>query len=545
MKYKKRILLLLILVLAAALRTYRINTVPPSLSLDEVSIGYNAYSILRTGRDEYGNFMPLLLRAYDDFRPALYVYTVVPFTAIFGLTPVAVRLPSLILSVITVYLTYLISREIFYEDERKENIALISAGLMAVSPWHIYISRLGHEANLGLTVTVSMVYFLFRTVNRKSLFDALILSVLTGVSLVTYQSQKLVTPVIIGAASLLFFTQIRLIKKLWIPVLVGVLMAGYAITISLTPDALIRFKGTSAFSHDSGYYQKRLQAYIAARERNDRLGTMVNSRYAVYLTVFANNYLSHFNPIWLFHGDYREDHKVPDLGLLFPWEFITVLAGLCWLIIAYPKKQKVIFILIWLLSSALPGAITTGAPHAMRSYTFLPVWQLLSATGLVQVMKLLERNKPYLKFFYAVAVITLTTSIWYFTGQYFRVFPDSQSDSFQYAMPAAITYINDHKTEYRNIVVSNSGNLYQSYMFYLFYSGIDPTSYIKSGGTVSGGYAEIHTIGNIQFRPILWNTELKDGKTLYVGNTADFPVEVVALKSFTLKNGQPAVKAAR
>ena len=79
---------------------------PPSPSLDEVSIGYNAYSILTTGKDEYGYRLPLLLRAYDDWRPSMYVYIVIPFVKFMGLSSLAVRFPSIILSLFAVYLMF-------------------------------------------------------------------------------------------------------------------------------------------------------------------------------------------------------------------------------------------------------------------------------------------------------------------------------------------------------------------------------------------------------------------------------------------------------
>src|SRR3989338_6504816 len=106
-----------IIFLAVFLRLYNLSNVPPSVSLDEVSIGYNAFSILKTGADEYGVNFPLLLRAYDNWRPALYVYLVIPFVKIFGLNVVSVRLPSVILSVLTVVATYFLVKELLRHCE--------------------------------------------------------------------------------------------------------------------------------------------------------------------------------------------------------------------------------------------------------------------------------------------------------------------------------------------------------------------------------------------------------------------------------------------
>ena len=158
----------IIFLLAAFLRLYALAIVPPAPSLDEVSIGYNAYSILYTGTDEYGYRLPLLLRAYDDWRPALYVYLVIPFVKFMGLSSLAVRFPSIILSLLAVWMLYRIGKLLSRFNTRLHYLGEVSALLLTISPWHIYISRLGHEANLGLTLTIAGIYMLFVFILEKS-----------------------------------------------------------------------------------------------------------------------------------------------------------------------------------------------------------------------------------------------------------------------------------------------------------------------------------------------------------------------------------------
>src|SRR4030043_2030959 len=121
----------LILVLAFFLRFYKLGEVPISLDWDENSNAYNAYSILKTGRDEYGNFLPLTNRSFDDYKPPLYMYLNVPSVAIFGLTPFAARLPSAIFGFLTVPLVYLLAKKLF----EKQNIAILAAFFLAFSLW--------------------------------------------------------------------------------------------------------------------------------------------------------------------------------------------------------------------------------------------------------------------------------------------------------------------------------------------------------------------------------------------------------------------------
>ena len=102
-----------IIFFAAVLRLYQLGVTPVSPDWDEVALGYNAYSIIQTGKDEYGAFLPVVLRSYDDYKPALYTYLAIPPIFVFGLTVFATRLPSAIFGILTIFITYLLIREVF------------------------------------------------------------------------------------------------------------------------------------------------------------------------------------------------------------------------------------------------------------------------------------------------------------------------------------------------------------------------------------------------------------------------------------------------
>src|SRR5687768_12237216 len=93
-KIKPGYLLVVIMIVAAILRLWKLGSIPPGLTPDEASLGYNAYSILKTGRDEYGQLFPTVFKSFGDYKPGLYTYAVIPFVALFGLNEWTVRLPS-------------------------------------------------------------------------------------------------------------------------------------------------------------------------------------------------------------------------------------------------------------------------------------------------------------------------------------------------------------------------------------------------------------------------------------------------------------------
>ena len=109
----RNFLLIIITAIALFLRLWQIGVVPPSPDWDEVSLGYNAYSILKTGKDEYGKFLPVVLRSFDDYKPALYAYFIIPFIPLFDLDIVSVRIPSVAFGVLAVIAVYFFVKELF------------------------------------------------------------------------------------------------------------------------------------------------------------------------------------------------------------------------------------------------------------------------------------------------------------------------------------------------------------------------------------------------------------------------------------------------
>ena len=533
--------LLFILFIASFLRLYNIFYVPPSASLDEVSIGYNAYSVLKTGGDEYGNKFPLLLRAYDDWRPALYVYLVAPFVQIFGLDVLAVRLPSIILSALTVIATYFLVRELF--AKRETTLALLSGLLLAISPWHVYISRLGHEANAGFAFVVFATLFFVKTMNNlNNKFYLFISAIFFSLSLYTYQSEKVFVPLLIISLVVLYRKELLRIKKYFLLSLIIFIIFTVPIFVaSLSPNALIRFSGTSVFSNHPLYVQNA-KKFIKAKESNDIVGQIINNRKFTSFYIFASQYLSHPDPKWLFQNSGNESFKAPNVGLFYFWQLPLMLIGIIIFILTkkFLAKTKVIVIL-WIAFSFIAPAITTEVPHAMRAYNVLPAFILMIAVGLVEGMSLIKEGSIKKTSILLITVIAVIEFI-NFSRSYFVLFPKYQSDSFQYALSKAIPFVLDNEKHYDRVIFSNEKNLYQSYMFFLFYSKYDPVVYQKEGGTKSGGFAEIHSFDKYEFRPIKWEKENKDPDIVYIGNNEDFPENVETIKTVNYLNGELRVK---
>src|SRR3989338_5575152 len=181
--------IILILFLAAVLRFVQLGKNPPGLYWDEGSLGYNAYSILTTGRDEHGEFLPLTrFKAFGDYKPPGYIYATVPSIALFGLNEFAVRFPSALAGVAMVWLTYLLVKELFpvhlggvQGHPRGVQAATLAALLLAISPWHVQLSRVAFEAMLAAALNLAGIYFFVKTIRKSGwyLIPAAIFFVLT------------------------------------------------------------------------------------------------------------------------------------------------------------------------------------------------------------------------------------------------------------------------------------------------------------------------------------------------------------------------------
>ena len=541
LKSRITLLFLSILILAGFFRFYKLNSVPPGVSLDEASFGYNAYSVLETGKDEYGYKMPLLLRAYDDWRPGLYLYFIVPFIRVFGLTAISVRLPSVLSSLIVVSTVYFLTLKLLKIKKENLFIPLLAMVFLAISPWQVYLSRFGHEVNFCLTFSILGIYFfiLFADKPKHKTIYLILSAIFFVLTFYTYQSQKIFTPLLVLSMIVIYRKELWSEKKtLLFSSVIGLIVAIPIFVVSLSPNALIRFQGTSIFSHQSDLLERASIRTLHDSLSKDYLGSWWDNRRLEITGSVLRNYFSHFDPTWLFFNTGKENHKVPSLGLLYLWELPLILLGSYFLVKGdFPIKSKKL-ILAWILISPLAGSITTQSPHAMRFYDILPIPQILSSLGVAFLVRGKSRRKVLILL---VGIIMLSSSALF--HYYFINFPYEQSDSFQEGLKDSIKYAIANENSYDKIVISNQRQGYQSYMFYLFLSKYLPQKYLSQGGTISGGYNEQHSIGKYEFRPIDWGSEKSKIKTLYLGNFDDFPEGVKTINKFNLLNGQVSMVA--
>src|SRR3989304_380315 len=223
----KRFILFSILILAFLLGFWKVGSVPPHLTPDEAALGYNAYSILKTGKDFWGQGFPIIFKSFGDYTPGLYVYLAAPFIAAFGLTEFAVRVPNAIFGVGVIYFIYLIARIIFEKSkyENFERVAFFALFLSAINPWLIHFSRGAWPPNLALLLTLIGIYFFLKSLEKSRLI--LVSAIFFALTLLSYQGAKLSSAIVIILLGLFFINHLKKLDK---KIILGSLVAGIIIS---------------------------------------------------------------------------------------------------------------------------------------------------------------------------------------------------------------------------------------------------------------------------------------------------------------------------
>lgn len=541
-KIKSNYILILILIIGGIFRLWQLGSVPISPDWDEASLGYNAYSLLHTGKDEYGKSLPIILESFGDYKPAFYSYLAIPSVAIFGLNLFAVRLPSALFGIATIAAVYYLVSILF----KRKDIALLSSLLLALSPWHIQFSRVAFETNVGLAFNIFGALFFIAGLKRPWLLTLSALSF--GFSIHTYQSEKVFVPLLVLFLCIIFIKSFLKLSKKWIFIagFVGLVVI-FPIVVSLISDSntLGRAKGVSIFSERTHEFNDNIKKLELDKKNGDILGQIQNNRRVFYAKQAISNYLSHFDLNWLFVKGDIPRHHAPNMGLLYHIELPFLLIGIYSFIFGNFSKRTKALLFAWFFIAPLPAALTTGVPHAVRTMNFLPTFQIFIAIGIISSLQylltkkiLIIRKTLGIIFIIGSLVFLYSFNIFYYLNQYFIQMNYYYSQDWQYGYKEAVKKTNELSSSYSKVVVANDGYLDQSYIFYLFYLAYNPEQYQKEAKKDEF----TRSFGKYEFRPINWETVKNSNNILFVGMPDDFPAEAESYSDINFRDGKPAIK---
>lgn len=368
----------IIILVAAAARLGGLTRFPPGLHQDEAANAWNAYCLLKTGRDQAGAPWPIFYyRALGENRSALFLYVLLPFQAAWGLNVWTTRLPAAVGGVLTVLLMYWVGRRLFGDPA-----GVLAAGLLAINPTHIQMSRWGHEASLTpLLVLAPLAAWLwagFPPAARSgppSTVRAALAGLLAGVCCYGYPAARLYLPVFLAASVLVSGSAWAALLRSGRgarAVLAALLMGGLTF-------------GPLAYQH------------LAAPQEIGRRGEMTriwkpDDPWHTRAATVLDRYRQHFGPRFLFiAGDADGIAWTAGLGFL-PWYLLPLMAtGLGMALWRCRDSQAARVLLVGAVAYPVGDALHWHISlHGLRSSAGLPALVLLAAVGAAGVLRYLH-----------------------------------------------------------------------------------------------------------------------------------------------------------
>jgi 4-amino-4-deoxy-L-arabinose transferase-like glycosyltransferase len=500
------IILILIILLAAGLRFYRLASVPASVNWDEAAIGWNAKTIFFTRRDEYGTRLPLAFKSFGDYKAPLYIYLTAPVVGIFGLNVITTRLLSVLAGIGSVSLIYFIVRKLF----QSQRLALVSGLFMAVSPWSFFLSRGAFEQNLALFFILLGTWFFLKAFKKPQYFLFSVLSFCF--SLYTYHSPKIFLPFFLPGLVIIFGCQILKPRlKLWFVMasLVGFISVLPLAKAMIYANASFRFQGTSIF-------------YIQEGERRPFDSSLL-------LQLFKN-YLTHYSPSFLFLGG-AENFRVQmkEVGPLLLIEAPFLVIGFLWLL-KHHQETGAKIILYWLAVGPVAAVVGKEVPHHIRAFNLAPPLFIGTALGVQMSYRWFKKQSKNIFIFASLIFSTLfIINLVYFLNSYFSVYPIYSAPDWQYGYQTVAQFSQQLEAQADKIVITSQYG--QPHIFILFYQDRSPLS-VFQGAMIKYVYRRLN-----------WEQDKELANVYLIASPQEFPSEARNfVKNINFPDGRTAFR---
>jgi 4-amino-4-deoxy-L-arabinose transferase-like glycosyltransferase len=441
---QRRILLLLILILALIIRLFEISNNPPGFFSDEAAIGYNAYSILTTGKDEFGEPFPIFFRSFGDYRLPLSVYSAIPIVAFFDLNEFSIRFSSAVWGVITVWLVYLLGKEI---DRKTGWLVGLLAGLVsATMPWLIHYNRSGFEFGIYAAFFTLTILLLFKSAKNNSyIIPAFVVS---SATFYTYQPAKLLIPLLVLGYLIIYRKHLFQKSKRTKIGLMLFLLFGLPVFFSFfTGEGYARFNEVSVFSEELATTQ------------------------VIFRVLF--NYLTQLSPLYFITGEntFITRHFVGGLRPLLITTIPFFYIGLASVFLNIKRKRNQL-LLYWVLIYPIAGAVTVGPPFTSRSIIGSSLSAILISAGIIYTVNKITSH-TYKKLFTFSTVILFSLNLILFTRFYFIEYPKYSADfwGWQYGPKKIMNYFLNNKDNYTRMCIEPQFNAPE--IFIKFYDPVN------------------------------------------------------------------------
>ncbi len=490
--------LTIILILAAFLRLWHLSSVPPSLTPDEASLGVNAYTILQTGRDMWGETFPLIFKSFGDYTPGLYVYLTIPFVFLMGLSEWSVRLPNAILGIAIIWVMYLIMKE--WSDE-KSKVPILCALLAAINTWLIQFSRGAWLPNVCLALTLLGIYFFVRGFKRNLNF--LLSSFFFISALLSYQGAKMSVVIVVSILTLLFYKKLITVNR---KILAGSFILGVILSLpiflSMITGHASRLSIVSVFSYPRSQEQVQQIANVGGESLGSMAFELFHSEPLNFTRVILGKWFNHFSSRFLFfEGDWENPRFSAPGGMLLLIDLILLPLGFLYLSKMSGKLKW--FTLLWLITSPLPAILSRDQVHAARALNMVIPLIIISSFGLVYLINYIGSIKANLfpATSYALLFAAFILPFLYFLDAYFVHLPKHNAVYWDYGYKEVVSNLSTLPTD-KTIVFQQSYE--QPFVFFLFYNPAYRSKSPVYEPSEVGDVGFVTQLGNVTFQRLGW-----------------------------------------
>jgi 4-amino-4-deoxy-L-arabinose transferase-like glycosyltransferase len=469
------LLLAIITLFSFGLRFYHVATAPSGVQVDEASWGYNAYSILQTGKDERGVTYPLIFQAFGDQKLPAYIYSMMPFVKTFGLNNLAVRLPAVIIGTLITLVIFFLLRQFDFSVK----LSLLGSLVTAISPWQIILSRIfGYDSNLGLLFFILGLLLLILGYRKNNILFLVLSAIAFGLTWYSYVAYRLISPLILLSGIILFankrrFINLRssLISITFLIVILPLVFLSFIKqgTARLNQTTLVPGMGFILNINENRTYCSNVLPKIICYANENKLLT--------YTYAFISRYIYTFSPDYLFVSGDRDSKltNVENTGLFPIILFPFYLLGIVYLINRIIEKKitkNELLLIAGLIISPLPAAIV-DLPQKVRLTPLFPFLIILLSHGFYQAeiyLKNIASKKMYYLIFALLPIFGLSYVINLLT-----VHINKYEYVYETYLPKLMTYL--HEQDKNTQVYINFTD--ESILYYAYVNKIDPSIYQK------------------------------------------------------------------
>lgn len=513
------IFLSLIILLGFVVRFIKLSDFPPALYVDEALVGYNAFSLLHDLRDEAGDFLPLVFRAWGTYTAPLQYYLAMVGTFFFGLNEFGTRFHSAFLGSLTVPLTFFVARKL----TQRISVALLSALFLALSPWHIHQSRMAVETTASLFFFTLGIYFFLRWRECLSIKIMIVTALSFVLTFYAYHTGRLTSPLILIALMVYSWSVVR---REWRHVLLGVVV-GASLILPLAWHAVLDYEKITARPRainvfaDQGVPLKLWEDVTSDGNTPAKIIRFFHNKLFGYAEDILWRYVSHFEPSFLFTiGDPHERFEIPNTGLLLLSGFILVPFGLWKIVKLKEMRERRWIVLSWILIPPVVSSLAFITPNSYHMLESVVPWAIVLAFGFDAIIRSSSKIYRLLSIF---LFLTLIVNILHYTVQYTQEIPLRLSPKWAYGFKEVASSIQENQLSFDRVIFSN-----RVYILMLYYWKYPPQQFrqeaMRDTQVDQWGFEHVRQFGKYEFATnFSWDKIEKRQRILYVVESGEIP----------------------